>query len=71
MNDWYGYLLLAEFAYNNGNEEPIKSTQFFPQCGMNLEYEITRDLFQEKQQKPEEMTQLDQSLRSKVGAGEI
>jgi len=37
QDDWYGYLLLAEFAYNNGYQETIKNTPFFANYGINPE----------------------------------
>jgi len=64
QDDWCGYLPLAEFAYNNGYQENIKNTPFFANYGINPEYEMIGHLIQGKQTKPEEMTQLHESLRN-------
>jgi len=68
QDDWSGYLPLAEFAYNNGYQETIKNTPFFANYGINPEYEIIGHPIQGKQTKPEEMTQLHESLRNEMVA---
>jgi len=71
QDDWCGYLPLAEFAYNNGYQETIKSTPFFANYGINPEYEMIGLLIQGKQTKPEEMTQLHESLKNEMGAAQL
>jgi len=71
QDDWCGYLPLAEFAYNKGYQETIKNTPFFANYGINPEYEIIGHLIQGKQTKPEEMTQLHESLRNEMVAAEL
>jgi len=53
QDDWCGYLLLAEFAYNNGYQETIKNTPFFANYGINPEYEMIGLLIQGPQTKLE------------------
>jgi len=71
QDDWCGYLLLAEFAYNNGYQETIKNTPFFANYGINPEYEMIGHLIQGKQTKPEGMTQLHESLRNEMVAAQL
>jgi len=71
QDDWCGYLPLAEFAYNNGYQETIKNTPFFANYGINPKYEIIGHLIQGKQTKPEEMTQLHESLRNEMVATQL
>jgi len=71
QDDWCGYLPLAEFAYNNGYQETIKNTPFFANYGINPEYEMIGHLIQGKQTKPEEMTQLHESLRNEMVAAQL
>jgi len=66
QDNWCGYLQLAEFAYNNGYQETIKTTAFFANHGINPEYEMIRHLIQGKQTNPDEMTQLQESLRNEM-----
>jgi len=44
QDDWCGYLPLAEFAYNNGYQETIKSTRFCANYGINPVYAIIGQL---------------------------
>jgi len=71
QDDWCGYLPLAEFAYNNGYQETIKSTSFFANYGINPEYEMIGHLIQGKQTKPEELTLLHESLRNEMVAAQL
>jgi len=71
QDDWSGYLPLAEFAYNNGYQETIKNTPFIANYGINAEYEMIGHLIQGKKTKPEEMSQLDESLRNEMGAAQL
>jgi len=71
QDDWCGYLPLAECAYNNGYQERIKNTPFFANYGINPEYEMIGHLIHRKRTKPEEMTQLHESLRNKMVAAQF
>jgi len=71
QDDWCGYLPLAEFAYNNGYQETIRTTPFFANYGINPEYEMIGHLIQGKWMKPEEMTQLHQSSRNEIVAAQL
>jgi len=71
QDDWCGYLPLAEFAYNNGYQETIKNTPFFANYGIHPEYKMIRHLIQGEQTKPEEMTQLHESLRNEMVAAQL
>jgi len=68
QDDRCGYLPHAEFAYNNGYQETIKSTPFFANYGINPEYEMISHLIQGKQMKLEEMSHLHESLRNEMVA---
>jgi len=70
-DNWCVYLLLAEFAYNNGYQETIKNIHFFANYGINPEYEMIGYLIQGKQTKPEEMTQLQGSSRKEIVAAQL
>jgi len=71
QDDWCGYLQLVEFAYNNGYQETIKNTPFFANYEINPEYEMIGYLIQGKRKKPEERTQLHDSLRNEMGAAQL
>jgi len=71
QDDWCGYLPLAEFAYNNGYQETIDDTPFFANYRINPEYEMIGHLIQGIQTKREEMTQLHESLRNEMVAGQL
>jgi len=71
QDDWCGHLPLAEFAYNNGYQETIKTTPVFGNYGINPEYEMIGHLIQGKQTKPEEMTRLHESLRNEMVAAQL
>ena len=67
QHDWCGYLPLAEFAYNTGYQETIKNTPFFANYGINPEYEMIGHLIPGEHIRPEERTQLHESLRDERG----
>ena len=71
QDDWCGYLPLAEFAYNNGYQETIKSTPFLANYGINPKYEMIGHLIQGKRTNPEEMTRLHESLRNEMLAAQL
>ena len=62
---------MAEFAYNNGYQETIKNTPFFANYSINPEYEMIGHLIEGRQTKPEEMTQLHESLRDEMVAAQL
>jgi len=71
QDDRGGYLPLAEFGYNNGYQETINNTPFFANYGIHSEYEMISHLTQGKETKPEEMSQLHQSLRNQMVAVQL
>jgi len=71
QDDWCGYLPLEEFAYNNGYQETIKIRPFFANYRLHPEYEMTGHLIQGKRTKPEEMTQLHESLKNERVAAQL
>jgi len=71
QDNWCGYLPLGDFAYNNGQKETMKNTPFFANYGINPEYVMIGHLSQRMQTKPEEMTQLHESLRNEMVAAEL
>jgi len=71
QDNWCSYLPLAEFTYNNGYQETIKNTPFFANYRINPEYEMIGHLIQGKQTKPEEMSQLHESLRNEMVAAQL
>jgi len=71
QDNWCGYLRLAEFAYNNGYQQTIKNTPFFANYRINPEYEMIGHLIQGKQTKPEEMSNLHESLRNERVAAQL
>jgi len=71
QDDGCGYLPLAELAYNNGYQETIKNIPFFANYGINPESEMIGHLIDGKRTKPEEMTQLHESLRNEMVAAQL
>jgi len=71
QDDFCDCLPLAEFAYNNGYQETIKHSPFFANYGINPEYKMIGHVIQGKQTKPEEMTQLHESLRNEMVAAQL
>jgi len=71
QDDWFGYLPLPEFAYNNGYQATIKNTPFFANYGINRKYEMIGHLIQGKQMKLEEMTRLHESLRNEMVTAQL
>jgi len=71
QDNWCDYRPRAEFGYNNGYQETIKNTPFFANYKINPEYEMIGHLIQANQTKPEEMTQLHESLRDEMVAAQL
>jgi len=62
---------MSEFAYNNGYQESTKRTPFFPNYGVNPEYQTIRHLMQGKIRPPEDMTQLHDTLQVEMRAAQL
>ena len=66
QDNWNEYLPLAEFAYNNGCQETIKTRPFYPNYGRNPEHQLMNHMITEKETSAEDMEQLHQTLREEM-----
>jgi len=66
-----GYLPLPEFGCNKEYQESIKNTAFLANYVITPKYEMIGHRMEGKQTKPEEMTQLPESLRSEMVAPQL
>jgi len=71
QDNWKELLPMAEFAYNNGYQESIKSTPFFANHRVNPEYQTIGHLMQEKITPPEDMSQLHDTLQAEMTEAQL
>ena len=62
QDNWNELLLLAEFAYNNGYQETIKTTPFYANYGRNPEHQLMNHLIMEKETSAKDMENLHERL---------
>jgi len=71
QDNWKELLPMAEFTYNNGYQESIKSTPFFANYGVNPEYQTIGHLMQGKITPPEDMSQLHDTLQAEMTEAQL
>src|SRR5437868_5269981 len=71
QDDWTDYLPFAEFAYNNGLQETIKTTPFYANYGIHPEHEAIGHMIQWKNTPTEDMSQLHEVLRTEMVAAQL
>jgi len=71
QDNWKELLPMAEFAYNNGYQESIKSTPFFANYGVNPEYQTIGHPMQGKITPPEDMSQLHDTLQAEMREAQL
>ena len=62
---------MAEFAYNNGYQESIRSTPFFANYGVNPEYQTIGHLMEGKITPLEDMSQLHDTLQAEMTEAQL
>ena len=71
QDNWNELLPLAEFAYNNGYQETIKTTAFYANYRRNPEHQLMNDLITEKETSAKDMENLNQTLREEMTTGQL
>ena len=71
QNNWNQLLPLAEFAYNNGYQETIKTTLFYANYGRNPEHQLINHLITEKETSAKDMENLHQTLREEMTIAQL
>src|ERR1700710_88853 len=66
QDDWAGLIPLAEFAYNNGLQETIKTSPFYANYGIHPKYEAIDHMAQWNQTPTEDMSHLHETLRMEI-----
>ena len=62
---------LAEFAYNNGYQETIKTTPYYENYGRNPEHQLMNHLITEKETLAKDMEDLHQILRKEMTTSQL
>ena len=71
QDNWNELLLLAEFAYNNGFQETIKTTPFHANYGTNPEHGLMNHLITEKETSAKDMENLHQTLQEEITTAQL
>ena len=71
QDNWNELLPLAEFAYNNGYQETIKTTPFYANYGRNPEHQLINHLMTEKETSAKDMESLHQTLREEMTTAQL
>ena len=71
QDNWNELLPLAEFAYNNGYQETIKTTLFYANCARNPEHQLMNHLTTEKETSAMDMEDLNQTLREEITTAQL
>ena len=64
-------LLLAEFAYNNGYQETIKTTPFYANYGRNPKHQLINHMITEKETSAKDMENLHQTLQEEMTTAQL
>ena len=62
---------MAEFAYNNGYQETIKTTPFFANYGIHPEYQTIAHTIKGQITPPKEISKLHETLREVMSAAQL
>ena len=71
QDNWTELLPLAEFAYNNGYQETIKTTSFYANNGRNPEHQLINHMITEKETSAEDMEKLHQTWREEMTTAQL
>jgi transposase InsO family protein len=71
QDNWCDLLPLAEFAYNNGHQETIKTSPFYANYGIHPEYKMIGHLTETTKIKTDEMSELHDTLRQEMVAAQL
>ena len=71
QDNWSDFIALAEFPYNNGYEETIKTTPFYANYGRNPEHQLINHMIMGKETTAENMENLHQTLREEMKNAQI
>ena len=71
QDNWNELLPLAEFAYNNGYQETIKTTPFYANYGRNPEHQLMNHMITEKATSAKDMENLHQTLREEMTTAQL
>ena len=71
QDNWNKLLPLAEFAYNNGYQETIKTTPFYANYGRNPEHQLMNHLITEEETSAKDMENLHQTLREEMTTAQL
>ena len=70
-NNWNELLPLAEFAYNNGYQETIKTTPFYANYRINPEHQLITHMMTEKITSANGMKELHDALRAEMTTAQL
>ena len=71
QDNWSDLISIAEFAYNNGYQETIKTTPFYANYGRNPEHQLMNHMITGKGTTAENMETLHQTLREEMKNAQI
>ena len=71
QDNWNDLLPLAEFAYNNGYQETIKTTPFYANYGRNPEHQLMNHLITKKETSAEDIKNLHQTLQEEITTAQL
>ena len=71
QDNWNELLPLAEFAYNNGYQEIIKTTPFYANYGINPEHQLITHMMTEKITLATSMKELHDTLRAEMATAQL
>ena len=71
QDDWNELLPLAEFAYNNGYQETIKTTPLYTNYRRNPEHQLMNHMITEKETSAKDMDNLHQTLQEEMTTAQL
>ena len=71
QDNWSDLLAIAEFAYNNGYQETIKTTPFYANYGRNPEHQLMNHMITGKETTAKNMENLHQTLREEMKTAQL
>jgi len=71
QDNWNRLLPMAEFAYNNGYQETIKTTPFFANYGIHPEYQTIAHTIKGQITPPDKISKLHETLREEMSAAQL
>ena len=71
QDNWNELLPMAEFAYNNGYQETIKSTPFYANYGINPEHQLITHMMTQKITSATGMKKLHDTLQAEMATAQL